>query len=58
LKETDRVVAKDDFDAACTRDNLGRLWEMKGEMGKARGMRERGGNDSMICGNFNVGYPS
>ncbi|EDO02553.1 predicted protein [Sclerotinia sclerotiorum 1980 UF-70] len=44
--------AIDDFDAACTRDNLGQLWEIKGDMVRAKAARERNPN-SMICSNFN-----
>lgn len=47
------IIETDDFDAACTRDNLGRLWEMKGDMLKARENRERL-PASMICGSFDV----
>ena len=55
--KTDFFLAVDDFDAVCTRDNLGRLWEMRGDMGKAKAMRERCGAERMICSNFNVGTP-
>ncbi|KAF7861471.1 hypothetical protein EAF04_008036 [Stromatinia cepivora] len=45
------AVGIDDFDAACTRDNLGQLWEIKGSMVKAKAARERNPH-SMICSNF------
>ncbi|KAB8295241.1 hypothetical protein EYC80_007155 [Monilinia laxa] len=52
LEDADRVRSGfDDFDAACTRDNLGQLWEIKGDMVKARMAREKL-PDSMICSNF------
>ncbi|KAN0106357.1 hypothetical protein V8E51_009233 [Hyaloscypha variabilis] len=40
-----------DFDAACTRDNLGRLWEMKGDFSKSRELRAEY-PDKMICSYF------
>jgi hypothetical protein len=43
----------EDFDAACTRDNLGRLWEMKGDVSGARASRARN-PERMICSNFGV----
>ncbi|KAJ8067407.1 hypothetical protein OCU04_004757 [Sclerotinia nivalis] len=53
LEDADRVRSRiDDFDAACTRDNLGQLWEIKGDMVKAKAARERNPG-SMICSNFN-----
>ncbi|EMR90339.1 putative tetratricopeptide repeat family protein [Botrytis cinerea BcDW1] len=54
LEEADRIRSViNDFDAACTRDNLGQLWEMKGDVVKAREARERN-PENMICSNFNV----
>ncbi|CAD6444676.1 25b47abe-3111-4d47-b8a6-6496d51a7e3f [Sclerotinia trifoliorum] len=47
----------DDFDAACTRDNLGQLWEIKGDMVKAKAARERDPN-SIVCSNFNCSLSS
>ncbi|KAI0801233.1 hypothetical protein C8Q74DRAFT_1214889 [Fomes fomentarius] len=41
-------------DLAVTRDNLGRLFEMKGELGTATEMRLRGAPDNIACGNYNV----
>ncbi|KAK6599803.1 hypothetical protein ACHAPF_002996 [Botrytis cinerea] len=53
LEEADRIRSViNDFDAACTRDNLGQLWEMKGDVVKAREARERN-PENMICSNFN-----
>ncbi|KAH8593513.1 hypothetical protein B0O99DRAFT_627390 [Bisporella sp. PMI_857] len=41
------------FDSACTWDNLGRLWEMRGDLTKAREARKQGSPNLMICSNFN-----
>lgn len=45
-------------DLAVTRDNLGRLFEMKGELGTAAQMRLRGALDNIACGNYNVNVQS
>jgi len=47
-----RNSAGADFDAAVTRDNLGRLYEMKGDLLKARASRMSGGPNSICCGNY------
>ena len=41
-------------DLAVTRDNLGRLFEMKGDLRAAAEMRMRGAPDNIACGNYNV----
>jgi len=38
------------FDTAVTRENLGQLWEMKGDLLKAREIRNAGGPNAMACG--------
>ncbi|KAF4628415.1 hypothetical protein G7Y89_g9731 [Cudoniella acicularis] len=44
---------QDDFDCACTRDNIGRLYEMKGDVDLAKEWRLKGANNGhMICSNF------
>ncbi|KAH6662263.1 hypothetical protein B0J14DRAFT_496214 [Halenospora varia] len=44
---------EDDFDCACTRDNIGRLYEMKGDFDKAKEWRLKGlENNHMLCSNF------
>lgn len=48
------IEARNDFDAACTADNLGRLYEMKGDMKKAREWRTMKAPDRMICTYFEV----
>ncbi|TGO52874.1 hypothetical protein BCON_0133g00190 [Botryotinia convoluta] len=54
LEDADRIRSViDDFDAACTRDSLGQLWEIKGDVMKAREVRERN-PESMICSNFKI----
>lgn len=53
LEHAERIRGADDnFDTASTRDNIGRVWEMKGDMVKAREAREKGAPDHMICSNF------
>ncbi|KAF7954530.1 hypothetical protein EAE96_005650 [Botrytis aclada] len=55
LEDADRVRSGNndlDFDAACTRDNLGQLWEIKGDVVKAREARGRNPKN-MICSNYN-----
>jgi hypothetical protein len=47
------IVEFNDFDAACTRDNIGRLWEMKGDVSRARACRARN-PEKMICSSFSV----
>lgn len=44
-----------EFDAACSRDNLGRLWEMKGDAAKAAEWRSKKENE-MICSHFDVSF--
>ncbi|KAH9898374.1 hypothetical protein C8Q73DRAFT_640977 [Cubamyces lactineus] len=39
-------------DLAVTRDNLGRLYEMKGDLKAAREIREQGAPDNISCGNY------
>jgi len=39
------------FDTAVTRENLGQMWEMKGDLLKAREIRNAGGPNAMACGN-------
>ncbi|KAF7952400.1 uncharacterized protein EAE97_001897 [Botrytis byssoidea] len=52
LEDADRVRSViDNFDAACTRDNLGQLWEIKGDVVKAREVRGRN-PENMVCSNF------
>lgn len=41
-------------DLAVTRDNLGRLFEMKGDLQAAEEMRLRGAPDNVACSNYNV----
>ncbi|TGO21086.1 hypothetical protein BPAE_0242g00020 [Botrytis paeoniae] len=60
LEDADRVRSGvflsfviDEFDAACACDNLGQLWEIKGDVVKAREVRGRNPK-SMICSNFNL----
>ncbi|KAJ6638538.1 putative protein MSS51 like, mitochondrial [Pseudolycoriella hygida] len=38
-----------DFDRSCTADNLGRLFEMKGDLKKAVEWRTANGRNRMIC---------
>ncbi|TEY84225.1 hypothetical protein BOTCAL_0018g00020 [Botryotinia calthae] len=53
LEDVDRVRSGiNNFDTACTRDSLGQLWEMKGDVVKAREVRERD-PENMVCSNFN-----
>ncbi|TVY40418.1 hypothetical protein LOCC1_G005874 [Lachnellula occidentalis] len=40
------------FDTACTRDSLGRLFEVKGDFEKAVEWRTRGAPNQMICSHF------
>lgn len=40
-------------DLACTRDNLGKVYEMRGDFRRAKEYR-RGREDAMCCGNDNV----
>lgn len=42
-----------DFDSACTRENLARVYELKGNWKKARSTRVDGG-DVIACSNYNV----
>src|SRR5690242_3948135 len=50
------LTDEDDFDCACTRDNIGRLYEMKGDFDKAKEWRLKGlENNHMLCSNFDVG---
>jgi len=45
----------DNLDTACTRDNLGRVWEMKGDLDKAIEWRTKGAaNGKMVCSYYNV----
>lgn len=46
-------LALDNFDSACTRDNLGRLYEMRGDVTRAKLEREKQ-SDRMVCGHFDV----
>lgn len=48
-------IAFDDFDAAATRDNLGRVYEMKGDVTKAKFWREKQ-PDRILCSHFNVSF--
>ncbi|KUJ22048.1 uncharacterized protein LY89DRAFT_681383 [Mollisia scopiformis] len=41
------------FDEVCTKDNLGRLWEMRGDFAKAAELRTKD-SEKMMCSNFNV----
>ncbi|KAG4080217.1 hypothetical protein HA402_008288 [Bradysia odoriphaga] len=41
-----------DFDKSCTADNLGRLFEMKGNIKKAIEWRTANGPNQMICSNY------
>lgn len=45
-----------DFDRSCTADNLGRLYEMRGDIPKARKWRTANAPKRMICSNFDVCY--
>ncbi|KAI8995655.1 hypothetical protein BD414DRAFT_456716 [Trametes punicea] len=45
-------------DLAVTRDNLGRLYEMKGALNAAREIREQGAPDNVSCSNFNCSRTS
>jgi hypothetical protein len=49
------VAGQNDFDAACTRDNLGRLFEMKGDFSKSREWRTRV-SETMVCSHFDVSF--
>ncbi|KAI9063088.1 hypothetical protein FKP32DRAFT_1628777 [Trametes sanguinea] len=40
-------------DLAVTRDNLGRLYEAKGDLKAAREIREQGAPDNIACSNYN-----
>lgn len=42
------------FDAAVTRENLGAVYEMKGNLEAAREMRQRGRPHQVACGNYDV----
>ncbi len=44
-------------DLAVTRDDLGRLFEMKGELQAAREIRLKGAPNNIACGNFSVSFP-
>lgn len=62
LEAAERVrsgIRGQEFDAACSRDNLGRLWEMKGQSEKAGNIRSKKA-DEMICSHFDVSscFPS
>ncbi|KAJ8455221.1 hypothetical protein ONZ51_g12564 [Trametes cubensis] len=41
-------------DLAVTRDNLGRLYEMKGDLKAARDIREQGAPDNISCGHYDM----
>ena len=41
-------------DLAVTRDNLGKLFEMKGDLQSAEDIRLKGAPDNIACGNYNV----
>ncbi|KAI0073139.1 hypothetical protein K474DRAFT_1666980 [Panus rudis PR-1116 ss-1] len=40
------------LDAAVTRDNLGRVYEMKGDFAKANQIRRRSDKTKMVCSNY------
>ncbi|TVY32501.1 hypothetical protein LSUB1_G007756 [Lachnellula subtilissima] len=44
----------DNFDTACTRDNLGRLFETRGDSEKAIHWRTKGAPNHMICSHSDV----
>ena len=48
------IPVKPNFDTVCTWDNLGQLWEMRGDFTKAREARVKESLDMMICSYFNV----
>ncbi|PVH89725.1 hypothetical protein DL98DRAFT_579513 [Cadophora sp. DSE1049] len=50
-----RAVTGPKFDEACTKDNLGRIWEMKGDLKNARLWREKLAPNHMIYSYFQ--YP-
>ncbi|KAI0068207.1 hypothetical protein BV25DRAFT_1987024 [Artomyces pyxidatus] len=47
-----RTVTGPPFDAAVTRDNLARVFEMRGNLDAAREMRLRGSPDQIACGHY------
>jgi hypothetical protein len=49
------AVPGQEFDAACSRDNLGRLWEMRGDPAKAGYVRSKKAYE-MICSHFDVRF--
>jgi len=50
LETRDRMQAY--YDAACTRENLAQLYEMKGDATAAKAMRRRGRPNRLVCGNM------
>ncbi|GBE77960.1 hypothetical protein SCP_0108420 [Sparassis crispa] len=46
------------FDAAVSRDNLARIYEMRGDMKQAKATRLSGGQTNLACSNFSVCYIS
>ncbi|OSD03411.1 hypothetical protein PYCCODRAFT_214052 [Trametes coccinea BRFM310] len=48
-----RIHAGPAADLAVTRDNLGRLYEAKGDLKAAREIREQGAPDNIACSNYN-----
>jgi hypothetical protein len=54
---TDCEIGLDNFDTACTRDNLGRVFEMKDDFEKVVEWRTKGGSNKMICSHFDVSSP-
>jgi tetratricopeptide (TPR) repeat protein len=50
-----RLGAGPAFDAAVSIENLGRVYEAKGDFAEARGVRLSHPENIMVCGNYNVG---
>jgi uncharacterized protein HemY len=52
-KKIREAASGQEFDAAVTRENLGRVYEKKGDWKGAKAIRE-GGSDHVTCSNENV----
>ncbi|TVY27166.1 hypothetical protein LHYA1_G004691 [Lachnellula hyalina] len=50
----EREIECENFDTACTRDSLGRLFETKGDFEKAIHWRTKGAPNYMFCSHFDV----
>ncbi|TVY20778.1 hypothetical protein LARI1_G001816 [Lachnellula arida] len=46
------IIEGDNFDTACSRDNMGRMFEMRGDFEKSVAWRTKGAPNHMICSYF------